>query len=66
MFLAAIMIVLANCLVTFLLTQSSIANYPGGSALLLFIQVYADNDHGEFRSDPYLLRCALMTVLMDE
>ena len=34
------------------LTQSSIANY--GSALSLFNQVYADNDHNEFRSVSYL------------
>lgn len=49
MFLIAVTVVVANCLVTVLLTKSSIANYPGGSAMALLNQLYADDDRGKLR-----------------
>lgn len=46
MFLVTSLMILSNVLLTSLQTYTSIANYPGGQALALLNEKYADSDHG--------------------
>lgn len=45
LFFATSLMIVSNVLITFLQTSASIANYPGGQALALFNEKYANSDH---------------------
>ena len=47
-FLVVPAMLLANCFATAFLARSSFANYPGGSALHAFNQLFASEEHGTY------------------